>query len=74
MEEEEWKRGRGEDGRKSLEKCLRKKKTFKNCTTHPLFFLLIGTGWTLLLPSAGIGGGATGVGLGSDSNQILKLS
>lgn len=38
MEEEEWKRGRGEDGRKSHEKCVRKKKTFKNCTTPPPFF------------------------------------
>lgn len=52
-------------------------KSFKNCITPTPFFLLIGTDWTLLLPSAdsGEGGrGATGVGLGSVSNQTLKRS
>lgn len=54
--------------------CSKKENFQKLHHPTPFFFLLIGTGWTLLLPSAGMGGGATGVGLGSDSNQILKLS
>jgi hypothetical protein len=41
----------------------------------PFFFLLIGTDWTLLLPSADSGGGGCHWGwTGSGSNQILKCS
>lgn len=37
--------------------CSKKENFQKLHHPTPFFFLLIGTGWTLLLPSAGIGGG-----------------
>lgn len=73
MEEEEWKRGRGEDGRKSLENVFEKRKLSKTAPPHPFFSF----NRNRLDPSAPLSrhwGGATGVRLGSDSNQILKLS
>lgn len=72
--------GREEEDRREgnpLRNFFKKRKLSKSAPPHPLF-LLIGTGWTLLFPSAGMvcvcGGHGRGGGLGSDSNQILELS
>lgn len=46
-----------------LRNVFEKRKLSNTAPPPPPFFLLIGTGWTLLLPSAGIGGGGVPLGL-----------